>query len=465
MQVDWLKAIKFTGDTPKHRVLTDALLKAIEAGDLPEGCKLPTHRELAYQLRVSVQTVSTSYREALKRGYIRSEVGRGSFVRSMNSEPTGGFLLDSTSSDLVDLSIIRGVYTEAHETASRQVMAAMALSDNSQWMRPCRPIPGQDHHREAAQTWLAQLSVRTEVERICITNGATHAILLALAAVTRPGDIVLTEELTEHGFIGMANVLGLTLRCVQTDQEGIIPEALDAACADGSAKALVWIPTLGNPTSHFASAKRRDTIAQVAASHGIFVIENEVYRPLVDDRPPSIIDLLPDHGFLATSMTKAVLTGLRVGYLVAPHKFALRVASLLRITSWTATPIAAEIASRWIESRTTEHLAMIQRSEAMARQAILQETLEPFLAGSHPQSLFGWLKIPPGWTEESLVAVLRERRIAVTTSSPFVVDKNHAQKGIRVCLGGRISPEVLRSALQTIRDTFMQLPAINPISV
>ena len=60
-------------------------------------------------------------------------------------------------------------------------------------------------------------------DRILITNGTAHAIFLALATVVRPGDVVLTEELTDHGVIGLANVLGFTLRGLPTDREGLLP--------------------------------------------------------------------------------------------------------------------------------------------------------------------------------------------------------------------------------------------------
>ena len=56
--------------------------------------RLPTHRELARQLGISVQTVSIGYREAERRGYLRSEVGRGTFVRNRVTERAGQFMLD-----------------------------------------------------------------------------------------------------------------------------------------------------------------------------------------------------------------------------------------------------------------------------------------------------------------------------------------------------------------------------------
>ena len=179
-------------------------------------------------------------------------------------------MLDRDPKGTTDLSIIRAVYTEEHEAASRALMSALAGGDNSAFMRPCRPIAGLDRHRDAAQSWLEGLGVSAEPDRILITNGAAHGIFLAVAAAVRPGDMVLTANLTDHGIIGLSNVLGFTLRGLPTDQEGVLPEAFEAACRAGEVTALVLIPSLNNPTSHVMGAVRRRAIADIARRHRVY---------------------------------------------------------------------------------------------------------------------------------------------------------------------------------------------------
>src|SRR3954468_7731395 len=67
---------------PRYRAIADALAADISNGRLPTGVRLPTHRDLAYQLRVTVGTVSRAYAEAERRGLIGGEIGRGTFVRA-----------------------------------------------------------------------------------------------------------------------------------------------------------------------------------------------------------------------------------------------------------------------------------------------------------------------------------------------------------------------------------------------
>lgn len=456
---EWRPVLSRRKGVTKHKLLTDRIIADVESEILPPGTRMPTHRDLAHDLRLSVQTVSISYKEAERRGYLRGEVGRGTFVRDRVTERAERFMLDREPGQTADLSIIRAVYTEAHERASRQTMMRLGEGDNSAFMRPCRPIAGLDRHRTAAQAWLRRLGVEADRDRILITNGAAHGLFLAVASIVHPGDLVLTENLTDHGIIGLASVLGFTLRGLPTDEQGILPETFETACAAGGVKALVLIPTLGNPTSHVAGAERRQAIAAIAARYGIFVVEDEVYKPMLEEPMPSITQLLPDLGFFVTSFTKSVMTGLRVGYLVVPPTHGIRVASILRVTSWSATNLPAEIASLWIEDGTAEALLQIQRQEARARQAIVARTLGPHIASTYPLSHCVWLKVPPHWTEEGLVRALSQRHIAVTPSDPFVAGEAGGG-GIRICLGGRLSPTALAETLTSLRLTFEQLPPV-----
>ena len=457
--VEWRPALPRRRGATKHKLLTDRIIADIEAGELRPGMRMPTHRHLAHDLGVSVQTVSISYKEAERLGYLKGEVGRGTFVRSRVTERADRFMLDREPGQSADLSIIRAVYTEAHERASRSALARLSEVDNSAFMRPCRPIAGLDRHRGAARTWLKKLGIEADSDRILITNGAAHALFLAVAAVVRPGEVVLTERLTDHGVIGLANVLGFTLRGLETDEEGILPEAFEAACRQEAVRALVVIPTLCNPTCHVAGAERRRALAAVAARFGVFVIEDEVYKPMIEEPLPSIAQMLPELGFFATSFTKSVMTGLRVGYLVVPSTYSIRVSSILRVSSWSATNLPAEIAALWIEDGTAEALLAVQRQEARARQAIVAQTLGGQVASTHPLALCAWLKVPQHWTEEGLVRALAQRHIAVTPSDPFIAGERRGT-GIRICLGGRLSHVALTETLLAVRSTFEQLPPV-----
>ncbi|MCO7736246.1 PLP-dependent aminotransferase family protein [Brucella intermedia] len=456
----WEPMLEMRKGVTKHRLLTEKIVDDIEKGILQPATRMPPHRDLAHKLGLSVQTVSISYKEAERRGYLRGEVGRGTYVCNRVTERADRFMLDRDPSGTADLSIIRAVYTEAHENASRRLLEELSQSDNASFMRPCRPIAGLDRHRAVARDWLRNLSVDVDPGRIILTNGAAHGLFLAVAAVVQPGEVVLTESLTDHGIIGLANVLGFTLRGLPVDEQGILPDAFETACKAGDVRALVMIPTLGNPTSHLMGAGRRIAIAEIARRYDVCVIEDEVYKPILEEKLPSMPELLPELGFFVTSFTKTVMTGLRTGYLVVPTQYSIRVTSILRVTSWSGVNLMGEMASRWIEDGTAAELIEIQRSELRSRQAQVTDTLGSHVAGNNPLSLCAWLKIPRNWSEDGLVRALANKGVAVTPSDPFVAGADRGSGGIRICLGGRLSRPALQTALETIRETFAQLPPV-----
>lgn len=91
------------------------------------------------------------------------------------------------------------------------------------------------------------------------------------------------------------------------------------------------------------SDSRRHWVARIAARYGVYVIEDDVYGALPASTGTPIASLIPDLGFYCTSMTKSVLTGLRTGYPAMPRPLALRVESVLRVSSRMAASPIAEI--------------------------------------------------------------------------------------------------------------------------
>src|SRR5690349_17343299 len=76
----WLPDLsRFEG--PRYAAIADALAADVRGGRLTPGTRLPTHRDLAWRLGVTVGTVSRAYAEAERRGFIGGEVGRGTFVK------------------------------------------------------------------------------------------------------------------------------------------------------------------------------------------------------------------------------------------------------------------------------------------------------------------------------------------------------------------------------------------------
>src|SRR5881296_3897283 len=110
---------------PRYRAIVEALTDDVRGGRLKEGERLPTHRDLAGALRVTVGTVSRAYMEAQRRGLIQGEVGRGTFVRRRHGESFEFGMPSREEPSLIDLSLNFPV-SEAEDRAVARGLQALA---------------------------------------------------------------------------------------------------------------------------------------------------------------------------------------------------------------------------------------------------------------------------------------------------------------------------------------------------
>jgi DNA-binding transcriptional MocR family regulator len=443
---------------PVYLAIADQIDQAIRRGELAAGARLPTQRELALRLGLSTQTVSQAYAEAERRGLVVGQIGRGTFVRVGQEEPEASFILDRRSERLIDLSINRPIYDQIHADRVRATLVEIGARGDVSSMLLCRPIAGLDQHRQAGALWLRRRGVEAVPDQIVICNGAAHALAVALATLVGPDQVVATEAIVDHGIIGLAGVLRFRLHGLPIDEQGVLPEPLEAACAAGAIHALCLTPCLSNPTLALMGAERRRQIAAVARRHGLPLVENDVYGYLVEGAPPPLWHYLPEQTYYVTSFTKITVSGLRIGYLAAPPRLIPRLRQSLRATSWMATPLLAEIAARWIGDGTAAELLLWQREQLARRHDILEQLLGDFAYTSHRNALHAWLPLPPAWRGETFVSEARVKNVAVTPAEPFVVDRNAIPKAIRLSLGAPRTLGELRDGLTVLGDLLRHQP-------
>ena len=78
--------ISNTSDAPLYKQIKEQLTDDILKGELAEGDLLPSIRAFANDLRVSVLTIRRVYDDLEKEGFVKSQVGIGTFVSTGNTE-------------------------------------------------------------------------------------------------------------------------------------------------------------------------------------------------------------------------------------------------------------------------------------------------------------------------------------------------------------------------------------------
>jgi DNA-binding transcriptional MocR family regulator len=441
---------------PAYLSLADQFARAIGDGRLEGGARLPTHRRLADELGLSVQTASRAYEDLIRRGLVAGEVGRGTFVLSRPREPEPPYLPERLG-ELIDLSILKPVCDPIHVQRMKAALAWLSESVPSSAVLSFRPNVVFPRHRAVAVEWLKQCGLEVSPTNINLTNGATAGMTVALMSVAPPGSTVATEAIGHHTLAPLASYLGLVLTGLAIDDNGIIPEALEEACRDSSIRAVFVQPSVINPTATLMNEARRRALAAVARKYDIAIIENDVLGPLVEDRPPPIAAFAPERTLYVTSFTKCVVPGLRIGYLVAPDRYVAAVANRHLVSNWMATPIMAEIASRWVSDGTAMELVAWQRAALARRQAIAAEVLSGVAYFSHAQALHAWMPLSGEWTEARFVSQARLQGVAIAAGEAFRTSKAEWLPAARISLGSSSETE-LRAGLGILAKLLLADP-------
>lgn len=442
---------------PVYRSLADAVIAAIDAGALKYGERMPTHRDLAYDLDISVQTVSRAYEELARAGVIEGEVGRGTFVRKVGGDTRTPYIQGDQKGSVIDLSILKPVHGKHLDVEMSRALAALGNDLPARAVSSFRPSEALGHHRREAMRWLRGCGLTIDPDQLLLTNGNTSAMTIALMTAANPGDLIVTEALGHHTLNTLTNYLGRRLHGVAIDDEGIIPEDLDRACERMPVKAAYLMPMGLAPIPSVMSATRRAEIVAVARQHDIMIIENDAWGPLQPNRPPPIAMLAPERTFYFTSLTKCIMAGLRLGFLVTPATHAAAASNRHLVTNWMATPIMAELAMRWIADGTAERLLKWQRRALAERNALAARILDADTFVASPNGMHIWLPLPPTWPEEAFVAHARLQGVAVAPGSAFAFTDPPIQSGVRVCLGSE-SNAMLERGLGILRRLIRSRP-------
>lgn len=439
---------------PLYQGIVAALERDIGTGRLTGGERLPTHRELARSLGVTIGTVTKAYTEAERRGLVVSRVGRGSYVLQFPEHVTTA---DSEPSGLVDLSI-NTMTIEPLNTALNRVLGALSRRKSLYGLLEYHPVPGLERHRSAGAKWLALRGIEATPDRVILCNGAQEALMAVLATVTKPGDAVLTESLNYAGIKRIADLFRLDIRGVPTDEHGLRPDMLVAAAKDTRVGAILCSPTLHNPTNAMMPLERRREVVNIAAKLGAYIIENDSYGHLTGDKTPTIAALDPERCIYVCGTSKSIAPGLRIGFMRSPGAIMERLSEAMHATSWTSPSLMGEIAAVLIEEKIAEGFLADNRAEASARVKMAREILDYPDLPPHCPTYHLWLPLPEPWRAGEFTAEVRLGGVLVSPADVFAVDRSPAPHAVRISLGGVRDRNRLASGLRSIADALARRP-------
>ncbi|WP_281664708.1 PLP-dependent aminotransferase family protein [Paraburkholderia fungorum] len=435
--------------------VSSSIENEIRSGVYPPGSRLPPQRQLATELGINVSTVSRAYKELQLRGLVIGSKRRGSLV-------TGGAMpsvepAQAASNAAIDLTVNRPATGEFLNCLAR-TLAELPRDPRYPQLQEYQPPQGPVWARAAGARWMAAPGFTPSPDHVVVTSGAQHGLYAVLNSLIGTDGVILADQLTYYGLKALAPVFQFEIVGIPSDRDGLLTDEVERACRRMPVKAIFTVPNLQNPTVTTMSLERRMALVDIARRHGVAIIEDDVYGPLVSQRLPTIASLCPELTFHLAATSKILAPGLRLGYLLSPPDSSALCAEAVRTTAWMPAPMSMLIASIWIEDGTARHIMDAQLAEIRARQDLARELLPQEWLQTDPACMFVWLKLPPPWRADDFAANAKARGVVVMPSSAFAVDRSEIEHGVRINLACAASRDQLVSALRLLTGTLKDRP-------
>lgn len=475
--IDRERLLKMDRGIPRYEQIAEAIESAIVSGRLRSGERLSTVRELAVQLGVSGTTIAAAYNLLSEKGWIRSEVGRGTFVTS----PQIGGTFVGTSKERNNLSMIgssplvtdspaktrrfgvsrvvpwrrralmssasrlRATYPDLADCSTgrpdpallplgvlQRVWKEVVDSTSHAELQYAGPEPVEELVKELLPR-LASDNVPARSVDLVVGSSAQQLMVLTLqvlssasahsevtVAVENPGypTIFDTYERAGHRLVG-----------IEVDEFGAVPASLDAALRDG-ATAILLTPRAHNPTGASWSVDRAATLADVIADHpGTLVIEDDHFAGITTTRPGSLLadNRIEDRVVYIRSFSKSIAPDLRIAVAVARPRLRMLLTEAKSFADGWTSRIAQRSLARALADEELDGLldsaaaAYAQRRIAAAREL---HTAFAHLGGGAWSGADGvniWVHLPSGSDSIHVIEQSAAMGVLVAPGEPFFI--------------------------------------------
>ncbi len=295
--------------------------------------------------------------------------------------------------------------------------------------------------------WIAERH-QVAPEQVVVTNGSMQADAFLFDALVQDGDSVIVERPTYDRTLLSLRQRGADVRMVELEPDGIDVAAVERVLAAGARPKLAHIiPNFQNPAGYTLSAEKREGLLELARNHEFTVFEDDPYVALRFEGAPLPTMLSMDQSesvVYASSFSKTVCPGIRVGYLVGPAEVIARVVKIATQTYISPNMVAQAIVHQFCLSGALERSIENVRNALRERAETLCEALSSELPDARfvkpSGGYFLWVDMPRGTDVGALFEAAAERGVLFVKGSDFVLDG--ADSSLRIAYSGVTSAQI-----------------------
>jgi len=325
MTVRWLSPAQVTAlvatpplTSPAYLDLARRLRLHIVDGRVSPGVRMPSERALAVALGVSRSTITSAYAHLTEEGYLRAQVGSGSFVRLPRVRRPSSAPGADPDSDPISLTTASGPapagLASAFDRAAGRLPEILGLSGY---------LPdGLPELRERIAERFTVRGLPTDPQQVIVTSGALAALNIVLRTLVGPGDRVLLESPTYPAAIDAVRRSGARPVAYPLGPDGWQADDVNLSLRQSAPRLAYLTPDFHNPTGlTMSEGARADVAAALKRNRTTAVIDETLVELRLDGEetadPPPLAAWLPE-AITVGSASKAFWGGLRIGWIRAP---------------------------------------------------------------------------------------------------------------------------------------------------
>jgi 2-aminoadipate transaminase len=308
--------------------------------------------------------------------------------------------------------------------------------------------------------WIAG---RHDVEpaRVLVTNGSMQADAFLFDALVNAGDSVIVERPTYDRTLKSLRGRGAAVTAIELEPDGIDVVALERTLADGVQTRLAHIiPNFHNPAGYTLSAAKREQLIELARRHEFTLFEDDPYVALrfAGSPLPTMLSMAPDTVVYASSFSKTVCPGIRVGYLVGPPELILEVANIATGTYISPNMVSQAIVNQFCRSGALERSIETVTAALRERAQTLCDALEQHIPDARfvaPEGgYFLWVDLPPGTDVNALFESAKQRGVQFVKGGDFMV--TGGESSLRLAYSG-VTPEEIEEGVRRLAEAYNEL--------
>ena len=311
------------------------------------------------------------------------------------------------------------------------------------------------------RSWIAEKH-ELPPEQVIVTNGSMQADAFLFELLVDEGDLVVVEAPTYDRTLLSLRKRGADILAIPLQDDGIDVAALASALEAGARPKLAHIiPTFQNPAGYTLSLDKRRRLLELAEQYDFVIFEDDPYIELrfEGERLPTMLSLdSSDHVVYASSFSKTVCPGIRVGYLAGPAETIAAVQKIATETYISPNMVAESIVNEFCRSgaidNSIETVKAALRDRVQRLSAALESQLPDAKFTAPDGGYFLWVDLPDGVDVDALSAAAQDRGVVFVKGTDFLLEGG--QNSLRLAYSG-VTPDEIDEGVKRLAEAYNSL--------